>query len=59
MPEFSLESLAAVVAERAASGDVSSYTAKLAAAGVSQCAKKFGEEAVELVIAAAAQSRMR
>ncbi len=52
MPEFSLESLAAIVAERAASGDAGSYTAQLAAAGPAQCAKKFGEEAVELVIAA-------
>ncbi len=53
MSEFSLESLAAIVAERAASGDAGSYTAQLAAAGPAQCAKKFGEEAIELVIAAA------
>ena len=53
MSEFSLESLAAIVADRAASGDGRSYTAQLAATGVSRCAKKFGEEAVELVIAAA------
>ena len=30
----------------------SSYTAKLARQGIAQCAKKFGEEAVEAVIAA-------
>jgi len=33
-------------------GDVSqSYTAKLLAEGVEKCAKKFGEEAVELALA--------
>ncbi len=53
MPDFTLEDLAGTVAERAGSGDPASYTAKLAGAGIAQCAKKFGEEAVEAVIAAA------
>ena len=52
MSQFTLEDLAKIVAARAVSGDPSSYTAKLARQGVSQCAKKLGEEAVEAVIAA-------
>ena len=54
MPDFTLEDLAGIVAQRAASQDPTSYTAKLASAGIGQCAKKFGEEAVEAVIAAVA-----
>jgi phosphoribosyl-ATP pyrophosphohydrolase len=39
-------------------GDASrSYTAKLLAAGVEKCAKKFGEEATEVVIAAIQQDK--
>lgn len=53
MPDFTLEDLVGIIAERAGSGDPGSYTAKLAASGVSRCAKKFGEEAVEAVIAGA------
>jgi phosphoribosyl-ATP pyrophosphohydrolase len=51
MSSFSLEDLARTIAERAGSGDPQSYTAKLVARGVSQCAKKFGEEAFELALA--------
>ena len=40
---------------RSASGD-SSYTHQLLDRGVERCAKKFGEEAVETVLAAMAQS---
>ena len=48
---FSLDDLEARVAERAqASADVS-WTAKLLAGGPARTAKKFGEEAVEFVIA--------
>jgi phosphoribosyl-ATP pyrophosphohydrolase len=54
MPDFTLEDLAGIVAERAGSRDPASYTATLAGAGLPGCARKFGEEAVELVIAAAA-----
>ena len=47
---------AATIAARAETGDVSvSHTAKLLARGVEACAQKFGEEAVEAVIAATAQ----
>ena len=52
MTDFSLSDLAGIVAERARSGDPGSYTAKLIAAGVKRCAKKFGEEAVEAALAA-------
>jgi len=45
-------------ARRNASGDVS-YTRQLLDHGVEKCAKKFGEEAVEAVIAAMAQSDER
>lgn len=52
MSEFDLNRLEAIVAERARSGDASSWTAKLYAAGMEKAAKKMGEEAVETVIAA-------
>ena len=51
MTEFSLEQLAETIAGRARSGDTSSYTAKLVRAGVAECAKKLGEEAVEAALA--------
>jgi phosphoribosyl-ATP pyrophosphohydrolase len=52
MAQFTLEELAEIVAARAGSGDSSSYTAKLVGSGAARCARKFGEEAVEAVIAA-------
>lgn len=52
---FTLADLARIVAERGRSGDPGSYTAKLIAAGVRKCAKKFGEEAVEAAIAAVSE----
>jgi phosphoribosyl-ATP pyrophosphohydrolase len=55
MSGFDLASLEEIVAARAASTDGSSYTAKLAAAGVAKAAKKLGEEATETVIAAVAE----
>ena len=52
MADFTIRDLENRVRERAqASGDVS-YTRKLLDRGVSHCAKKLGEEAVETVIAA-------
>jgi phosphoribosyl-ATP pyrophosphohydrolase len=52
MAGFTLQDLENRVRERAqASADVS-YTRKLLDRGVSHCAKKLGEEAVETVIAA-------
>ena len=53
-----LERLAATIAARKAAGDASaSHTARLLASGPQKCAQKFGEEAVEAVIAAAAGDR--
>ena len=54
MTDFSqtLERLAATVAARKGADPASSYTAKLLSEGPERCAKKFGEEAVETVIAA-------
>jgi phosphoribosyl-ATP pyrophosphohydrolase len=52
---FALENLAEIVARRAEADGGSSYTRTLLDKGVAQCAKKFGEEATEAVIAAVAQ----
>jgi phosphoribosyl-ATP pyrophosphohydrolase len=57
MSDFTLGDLAATIKRRAHSGDPGSYTAKLVAAGPGRAAKKFGEEAVEAVIAAAEGDR--
>ncbi len=54
---FSLSDLDAFLARRAAVSPEESYTAKLLAAGAAHCAKKFGEEAVEAVIACAEGDR--
>ena len=47
-----LDRLFATIAARKDADPAASYTAKLLAAGVEKCAKKFGEEATETVIAA-------
>lgn len=47
-----LERLAAVVAARQGADPDSSWTARLLARGPDKCAEKFGEEAVEAIIAA-------
>ena len=52
-----IEKLAATIAARASASPDSSYTAKLLHAGIDKCAKKFGEEAVELVLAAASRDK--
>lgn len=52
MTGFTLSDLEARVAERANASPEESWTAKLLAAGPERAAKKFGEEAVEAVIAA-------
>jgi phosphoribosyl-ATP pyrophosphohydrolase len=57
MSGFSLAELERIVAERGRSGDSGSWTAKLFAGGVDKAAKKFGEEAVETVIAAVGGDR--
>lgn len=53
MSAFKLEDLADAVAARAASTAEKSYTKSLLEAGPARAAQKFGEEAVELVVAAA------
>ncbi len=47
-----LDRLFATIAARKGADPAQSYTAKLLAQGVEKCAKKFGEEATETVIAA-------
>lgn len=56
MSEFTvLERLAATIHQRRTESAGKSYTRQLLDAGPLKCAKKFGEEAVETVIAATAQ----
>ena len=57
MPPFTLHDLAATIDARAASGGEASYTRKLLDRGAAHCARKFGEEAVEAVIAAVENDR--
>ena len=59
MSRFSetLDRLAATIETRKGASPDSSYTAKLLADGVERAAKKLGEEAVEVVIAAVQQDR--
>ncbi|WP_172330908.1 phosphoribosyl-ATP diphosphatase [Mangrovicoccus sp. HB161399] len=52
-----LEDLAATIAARKGADPDSSWTAKLFAKGPEKCAEKFGEEAVEAIIAAAKNDR--
>ena len=47
-----LDRLFSTIAARKGADPSQSYTAKLLAGGVEKCAKKFGEEATEAVIAA-------
>ncbi|MBA2587073.1 MAG: phosphoribosyl-ATP diphosphatase [Alphaproteobacteria bacterium] len=52
-----LDKLFATIAARKDADPGQSYTAKLLAAGVEKCAKKFGEEATETVIAAISRDK--
>jgi phosphoribosyl-ATP pyrophosphohydrolase len=54
---FTLADLERIVAERVSASPDESWTAKLLAAGPERAAKKFGEEAVEAVIAAVTGNR--
>ena len=47
-----LEELAATIEARKSADPASSWTAKLLASGPEKCAEKFGEEAVEAIVAA-------
>jgi phosphoribosyl-ATP pyrophosphohydrolase len=57
MSGFNLNDLAVIVSDRQRANFETSYTKTLLDAGVGRCAKKFGEEAVEAVIAAVDQNR--
>ena len=59
MSRFSLQDLVNVIDARAASGGEASYTRKLLDKGPEHCARKFGEEAVETVIAGVGDDRDR
>ena len=59
MSRFTIHDLAATIDARAASGGEASYTRKLLDKGAEHCAKKFGEEAVEAVLAAVGEDRAR
>ncbi len=52
MAQFTLDDLARIIRERSSSSAEKSYTKSLLEAGMGRAAKKFGEEAVEAVIAA-------
>lgn len=52
MSEHAIDKLFATIGSRKGSDPETSYTAKLLKSGVERCAKKFGEEAVETVLAA-------
>ena len=57
MSRFTIHDLATIIDARASSGAEVSYTRKLLDKGSEHCAKKFGEEAVETVIAAIENDR--
>jgi phosphoribosyl-ATP pyrophosphohydrolase len=57
MSRFTLDDLAAIVATRAGATAEQSYTKSLLEGGPARVAKKFGEEAVEAILAAAAEDR--
>ena len=59
MDRFSVYDLERRVEDRAAASPDISYTRKLLDRGVAQCAKKLGEEAVELALASVGESRER
>ena len=51
---FTLDELARTIDERAGASAEASYTRSLLDQGAAHCARKFGEEAIEFTIAAAA-----
>jgi len=59
MTNFTLQDLAARVKERAQASAETSYTRKLLDQGVAHCAKKLGEEAIEVALAAVSEDRER
>jgi phosphoribosyl-ATP pyrophosphohydrolase len=59
MSKFTIADLEQRINDRAKASPEQSYTRKLLDKGATQCAKKFGEEAVEAVIAASGEDRER
>lgn len=59
MSKFTIADLEQRIQERARASAEQSYTRQLLDRGVGQCAKKFGEEAVEAALAAVGESRER
>ncbi len=59
MAPFTLRDLERHIAARAQASAQTSYTRSLIDRGVAHCAKKLGEEAVEVAIAAVAEDRDR
>jgi phosphoribosyl-ATP pyrophosphohydrolase len=59
METFSVYDLERRIGERAKADADVSYTRKLLDRGIGQCAKKLGEEAVELALASVVESRER
>jgi phosphoribosyl-ATP pyrophosphohydrolase len=57
--KFTLADLEQRINDRAKASAEESYTRKLLDKGAAQCAKKFGEEAVEAVLAAVSEDRER
>jgi phosphoribosyl-ATP pyrophosphohydrolase len=56
---FTLHDLEQRVKERAAASAEVSYTRKLLDRGIAHCAKKLGEEAIEVALAAVGEDRER
>ena len=52
-----INKLAATIATRATGAPDRSYTSKLLHDGIDKCAKKFGEEAFELALAASSKNK--
>ena len=59
MNKFTIADLEQRISDRAKASAEQSYTRQLLDKGVAQCAKKFGEEAVEAVLAAVNEDRDR
>ncbi|HVY59506.1 MAG TPA: phosphoribosyl-ATP diphosphatase [Xanthobacteraceae bacterium] len=59
MTPFTLRDLERRIQERAGATAETSYTRKLLDKGISHCAKKLGEEAVETALAAVGENRER
>jgi phosphoribosyl-ATP pyrophosphohydrolase len=57
MSKFTIADLEQRISDRAKASAEVSYTRKLLDKGPAQCAKKFGEEAVEAVLAAVSEDR--